>query len=173
MKTILVSGPTHLQPPENVEWISVRSAEQMHEAVSREFSRASILVKAAAVSDFRPKNAATGKIKKAAQSMTLELVPTVDILAELSQRKKDQIFVGFAAETNNTLENAEKKLNFKKLDLLVLNDVTQEGAGFDVDTNIVTILTKEGERFQSGKLPKSKIAHLILDKIVELKQKRD
>ena len=102
--------------------------------------------------------------------MTLELVPTVDILAELSRQKKDQIIVGFAAETDDTLENARKKLSAKKLDLLVLNDVTQEGAGFDVDTNIVTILTKEGERFQSDKLPKSKIAHLILDKIVELKQ---
>ena len=171
-KTILVSGPTHLQPPENVEWIAVRSAEQMRVAVSREFLRASILVKAAAVSDFRPKDNSTSKIKKSAQSMTLELVPTVDILAELSRQKKNQIIVGFAAETENTLENAKKKLSAKELDLLVLNDVTQEGAGFDVDTNIVTILGKGGQRFHSDKLPKSKIAHLILDKIVELKQKR-
>jgi phosphopantothenoylcysteine decarboxylase/phosphopantothenate--cysteine ligase len=171
-KTILVSGPTHLQPPRNVEWIAVRNAEQMREAVSREFARASILVKAAAVSDFRPKNRATRKIKKSAQPMTLELVPTVDILAELSRIKKDQIIVGFAAETNDTLENARKKLSAKKLDLLVLNDVTQEGAGFDVDTNIVTILTKEGRQFHSDKLPKLKIAHLILDKVVELKRKR-
>ena len=171
-KTILISGPSHLQPPEKVEWISVRTAEQMSAAVSREFPRASSRVKAAAVSDFRPKHMATEKIKKLEQSMTLELIRTVDILSELSRQKKDQVIVGFAAETDNTLENAKKKLSAKKLDLLVLNDVTQEGAGFDVDTNIVTILTREGRQFPSEKLTKSKIAHFILDKIVELKQRR-
>ncbi len=171
-KTILVSGPSHLQPPENVEFIPVRSAEQMREAVSREFPRASVLVKAAAVSDFRPKHKLAGKIKKSGQALNLELVPTVDILAELNRGKKDQLVVGFAAETDNALENAKKKLSAKKVDLLVLNDVTEEGAGFDVDTNIVTILTRQGQPYHSDKLPKSKIAHIVLDRIVKLKQRR-
>ena len=170
-KTILVSGPTHLTPPGRVELISVRSAEQMREAVIRELPRASIIIKAAAVADFRPRKTVAGKIKKSAQVLDLELIPTVDILAEISRDKGDRIVVGFAAETDNTLENARKKLTAKKLDLLVLNDVTQEGAGFDVATNIVTILTRDGRQIQSDKLPKSEIAHLILNTIVELKQR--
>jgi phosphopantothenoylcysteine decarboxylase/phosphopantothenate--cysteine ligase len=103
--------------------------------------------------------------------LALELVPTVDILAEIGREKGDRILVGFAAETDNTLDNARKKLIAKKLDLLVLNDVTQEGAGFDVPTNIVTLLTLDGRQIQSGKLPKSDIAHLILNTIIELKQR--
>ena len=142
-RTILVSGPTQITPPPDVEFVPVRSAEEMRSAVLSRLSAASIVIKAAAVADFRPKVKALEKIKKGDQDLTLELVRTPDILQEISQQKGDRLLVGFAAETENVLENARRKLMAKKLDLLVVNDVTAEGAGFEVDTNVVTILVRE------------------------------
>lgn len=169
--TILVSGPTQLSPPAEVRCLRVRSAEEMRSRVLRHFSEATIVIKAAAVADFKPASRSGQKLKKGQASPCLSLVPTPDILAELSSRKHGQILVGFAAETERVLENARIKLAAKKLDLLVVNDVTQEGAGFDGDTNVVTMLTAEGSEIPLGKRSKRDIAHAILDQVVGLKKR--
>jgi len=168
-RTILVSGPTHLEPPVNVEFIPVRSAVEMREKVLHYFSQATIVVKAAAVADFRPRETASQKIKKNGTTRCLELVPTPDILSDLGKQKAHRILVGFAAETENVLENAREKLKRKNLDLLVVNDVTREGAGFNFDTNVVTILTRDGKELHLEKKLKLAVAHEILDQIIALK----
>ena len=169
--TILVSGPTRLPPPAQVRCLSVRSTEEMKSQVLHHFSGATIVIKAAAVADFKPDKRSRQKLKKGQAPQHLSLVPTPDILAELSSRKDSQILVGFAAETERVLENARKKLAAKKLDLLVVNDVTQEGAGFDGDTNVVTMITGEGSEISLGKRSKREIAHAILDQVVGLKKR--
>src|SRR5437868_790360 len=138
----LVSGPTSLTPPAAAELTRVESAEDMRQAVLKLLPEASIVIKTAAVSDYRPKATAEHKIKRTGP-LTLELEPTADILSELSQHKKSQIIVGFAAETQNALENARKKLSSKSLDAIVVNDVSREGVGFDSDRNAVTIITHD------------------------------
>ena len=169
--TILVSGPTRLPPPAQVRCLSVRSTEEMKSEVLRHFSGATIVIKAAAVADFKPDKRSRQKLKKGQAPQHLSLVPTPDILAELSSRRDSQILVGFAAETERVLENARKKLAAKKLDLLVVNDVTREGAGFDGDTNVVTMITGEGSEISLGKRSKKEIAHAILDQVVGLKKR--
>ncbi len=169
--TILVSGPTRLPPPAQVRCLSVRSTEEMKSQVLHHFPGATIVIKAAAVADFKPDKRSHQKLKKEQAPQHLSLVPTPDILAELSSRKDSQILVGFAAETERVLENARKKLAAKKLDLLVVNDVTQEGAGFDGDTNVVTMITGEGSEISLGKRSKREIAHAILDQVVALKKR--
>src|SRR5262249_41150490 len=125
-KVILISGPTALKAPADVEFVPVQTARQMHDAVMSALDRSTIVIKAAAVADFTPRHAAEQKIKRKG-SITLELEPTPDILAEVGARKGPRIVVGFAAETHNTLENARKKLESKSLDAIVLNDVSQPG----------------------------------------------
>lgn len=169
--TILVSGPTQLPAPTEVRCVRVRSAEEMRFQVLRHFSAATIVIKAAAVADFKPASRSGQKLKKGQAPQRLSLVPTPDILAELSSRKHSQILVGFAAETERVLENARRKLAAKNLDLLVVNDVTQEGAGFDGDTNVVTMLAAEGSEISLGKRSKREIAHAILDRVVALKKR--
>lgn len=169
--TILVSGPTQLPPPAEVRCLKVRSAEEMRSQVLRLFSEATVVIKAAAVADFKPAVRSGQKLKKGQASPHLSLVPTPDILAELSSHKHSQILVGFAAETERVLENARRKLAAKNLDLLVVNDVTQEGAGFDGDTNVVTMLAAEGSEISLGKRSKREIAHAILDQVVALKKR--
>ena len=171
-RTILVSGPTHLLPPANVEFFSVRSAMEMREKVLQNWSRSTILVKAAAVADFKPREFVSQKIKKSSEERCLELVPTPDILSELGKQKGDRILVGFAAETEGVLENARKKLREKNLDLLIVNDITQEGIGFDSDANAVTILTRDGKEFNVPKKSKREMADEILDSIVALRNQR-
>lgn len=168
-RTILVSGPTHLNPPPNVELITVRSALEMRERVLQNWSQSTVLVKAAAVADFAPREFSSQKIKKNLQGRCLELVPTPDILSELGRQKGGRILVGFAAETEKVLENARSKLREKNLDLLIVNDVTQEGIGFDSDANAVTILTRDGKEFNVEKSSKREVADEILDRIVALK----
>jgi len=143
-RVILVSGPTSLKPPSAAELINVQTAQQMRDAVLARAPEASIIIKAAAVADYRPKNAADQKIKRqAGASLALELEGTSDILAELGKRKSEkQILIGFAAETENVLENARKKLLTKSLDAIVVNDVSQPGIGFDSERNAVTIITQ-------------------------------
>lgn len=170
-RTLLISGPTKLDPPSGVEFIAVRSTAQMREQVLKHLPEASIVIKAAAVSDFRPKTLADRKIKKGGQSLVLELEPNPDILKELGTKKEGRILVGFAAETEAVLQNGEKKLKEKSLDLLVANDVLQAGAGFDSDTNIVTILTRDGHQLQLDRRPKAEIAHEILNQILAFRKR--
>ncbi len=172
-KTILISGPSRLQAPPNVEVVAVRSASEMREKVLVYWSDCTVLIKAAAVADFRPKHVAPQKIKKAGQSRCLELIPTDDILSELGKIKDKRILVGFAAETENALENASKKLCEKNLDFVVVNDITQEGVGFDSDSNAVTILTRDGRQVHISRRPKRDVANEILDQVVAVKKTSD
>ncbi len=168
-RVILVTGPTALTPPGAAEVVAVETAEQMRDAVLARFAEASIVIKCAAVADYRPRAAAGEKIKRRG-AMTLELEPTADILAELAQRRTSQILVGFAAETENVLENARRKLIAKSADAIVVNDVSRPGTGFDSDRNAVTILTA-GDTVEVPETSKWEVAHRVLDAVVRLKQK--
>ncbi len=171
--TLLVSGPTQLSPPSGVRCCQVRSAEEMRVQVLRHFPTATIVIKAAAVADFKPASQSKQKTKKGQTSHHLCLVPTPDILAELAGQKRGHLLVGFAAETEQVLENARQKLKTKKLDLMVVNDVTREGAGFDCDTNVVTMISRDGAEFPLGRRSKKEVAHAILDQVVALKKHHD
>jgi len=162
----LVSGPVALPVPCGVNRISIESAAQMREAVLVAFPDTDIVIKAAAVADYRPETAAPQKIKKASTQMTLELTKNPDILAELGQLKTTQFLVGFAAETQELVANAAEKLRKKNLDMLVANDVTQSGAGFDADTNIVKILSRDGSVEELPLMSKAELGRVVLDKIV-------
>ena len=169
-RVLLVSGPTNLTPPGAAELTRVESAEEMREAVLALLSDASIVIKTAAVSDYRPKAASGQKIKRKGP-MTLDLEATPDILKELAQRKHSQILVGFAAETENVLENARQKLVAKNLDAIVVNDVSREGVGFDSDRNAVTIITRD-EVVEVPETTKWEVAQRVLDQITRLRQHR-
>jgi len=167
-RVILVTGPTCLSPPCGVETVAVSSALQMRDAVLARAAEATVIIKAAAVADYRPAETATGKIKKEdAAALTLRLEKNPDILAELGRNKGDRFLVGFAAETADLLQNARKKLQEKNLDLIVANDVTQEGAGFDVDTNIVRLLYRDGTLEELPQMTKDEVAHRLLDRVAE------
>jgi phosphopantothenoylcysteine decarboxylase/phosphopantothenate--cysteine ligase len=169
-QVILVSGPTHLAPPAGVEIDRIRTAEEMAQAVFRHLDKASVLLMAAAVADFRPAQLRPRKIKRQEGVPAIELEATRDILGEVvSRRHAGQLVVGFAAETDRVLENAAAKLHSKQLDMMVANDVTQEGAGFDVDTNVVTLLFSDGRRKPLEKMSKLEVAHQILDQVVALR----
>jgi phosphopantothenoylcysteine decarboxylase/phosphopantothenate--cysteine ligase len=169
-RVVLVSGPTALAPPGAAEVTRVESAEEMRNAVLELLPHATIVIKTAAVSDYRPKVAAGQKIKRKGP-MTLDLEATPDILKEISLRKQDQIVVGFAAETENVLENARQKLATKHLDAIVVNDVSHEGVGFDSDRNAATILTHD-EVVEVPETTKWEVAQRVLDQIVRLRQQR-
>jgi phosphopantothenoylcysteine decarboxylase / phosphopantothenate---cysteine ligase len=167
---VLVSGPTHLEPPEGVVIERARTSGEMAAAVLGSLDRSSVVIMAAAVADFRPAEPQSQKIKK--QNISeIKLARTHDILAEIAARRRpDQLVVGFAAETDHVLENAAAKLASKSLDLMVANDVTQDGAGFEVDTNIVTLLFPGGRRQSLEKMSKFDVANRILDEVVELRR---
>jgi phosphopantothenoylcysteine decarboxylase/phosphopantothenate--cysteine ligase len=168
-RTVLISGPTALIPPEGVEFIPVVTAAEMRQAVLEQWPRTTIAVKAAAVADYRPRQAASRKIRKAGQDMTVELEPTEDILAEVGGSKDNRILVGFAAETEQLVERARGKLHAKNLDLIVANDVSDPSIGFDSDDNAVAILGRNGFERHLARLPKSAVAHEILDEVVRLR----
>ncbi|HMD84681.1 MAG TPA: bifunctional phosphopantothenoylcysteine decarboxylase/phosphopantothenate--cysteine ligase CoaBC [Terriglobia bacterium] len=173
-RVLLVSGPTHTEPPAAHTLERVRTAGEMAEAVFRHADAATVVLMAAAVADFRPTTAHIGKIKKQNGASFVKLEPTVDILADISRRRrKGQIIVGFAAETENLVENAAAKLRAKRLDLLVANDVSQNGAGFDVDTNIVTLLFPDGRKMALEKMSKLDVANRVLDQVVEIRRKSE
>jgi phosphopantothenoylcysteine decarboxylase / phosphopantothenate---cysteine ligase len=167
-RVLLVSGPVAITPPGAAELTSVETAEEMLAAVLKLLPESTVIIKTAAVADFRPKVAAQQKLKRK-QAMTLELDPTLDILAEVARRKTSQLMVGFAAETENVLENARKKLASKSLDAIVVNDVSREGIGFDSDRNAVTIIT-HGEVVEVQETSKWEVAHRVLDQIVKLRK---
>jgi phosphopantothenoylcysteine decarboxylase/phosphopantothenate--cysteine ligase len=168
-RVVLVSGPTSLGAPANVERIEVRSAEEMQRAVTERISGTTIAIFAAAVADYRPAVSNGHKIKRRKEPMTLALEPTPDILASVARDKGDRFIVGFAAETENKAENARKKLTAKNADLIVANDVTAEGAGFDHDTNVVTLIARDGRDVAVPRMSKSEVARRILDEVVRLR----
>jgi len=169
-RVLLVSGPTSLNPPGAAELVRVESAEEMRDAVLKNFFQATVVIKTAAVSDYRPKAVESQKIKRKGP-MTLDLEATPDILKELSHQKGAQIVVGFAAETENVLENARQKLVSKNLDAIVVNDVSREGVGFDSDRNAATIITRD-EVVEVPETTKWEVAQRVLDQVVRLRQHR-
>lgn len=169
-RVLLVSGPTPLTPPQGAELTRIESAEEMRQAALRLLPETTIVIKTAAVSDYRPKLAALQKIKRIG-SISLELEPTADILWELARKKGSRIIVGFAAETQNVLENARKKLAAKFLDAIVVNDVSRAGIGFDSDRNAVTIITEE-EVIEVPETSKWEVAQRVLEQVVKLRNRR-
>ena len=169
-RVLLVSGPTALTPPGAAEVTRVESAEQMRDAVLNLLPQSTIVIKTAAVSDYRAKVVSGQKIKRKGP-MTLDLEPTADILKEISARKQSQIVVGFAAETENVLENARQKLAVKHLDAIVVNDVSREGIGFDSERNEVTIITHD-EVVKVPETTKWEVAQRVLDQVVRIRHRR-
>jgi len=168
-KVSLVSGPVNLEIPAGVGRVAVRTAEEMRHAVLERLPESTIVIFAAAVADYRPVETQTEKMKRNREPLTIHLEPTPDILAEAAQTKGDRLIVGFAAETEHVAENARKKLAAKNADLIVANDVTAEGAGFDHDTNIVTLFSRDGRDLALPKLSKSAVAQRILDEVLRLR----
>ena len=168
-RVILVSGPTSLDIPGGVERVDVRSAREMYGAALDAFQEASIGIFAAAVADYRPAEMVEQKIKRNKEPFTLVLEHNPDILATAASVKGNRVLVGFAAETENLAENARKKLTAKNADMIVANDVTAEGAGFDHDTNIVTLFARDGRDLPLPRMSKSEVAQRILDEVVRLR----
>jgi phosphopantothenoylcysteine decarboxylase/phosphopantothenate--cysteine ligase len=165
-EVILISGPTNLTPPPNVKLIKVESAIQMRDEVMIYASQSQIIIMSAAVSDYRSKDFSKQKIKRGQSIMTITLEENPDILAELGKNKKaDQILVGFSMETENLIENSKKKLETKKADLMVANDISKEGAGFGTDTNIVTLIDSSGQIKELPLMSKYDVANAILNEI--------
>jgi phosphopantothenoylcysteine decarboxylase / phosphopantothenate---cysteine ligase len=167
-RVILVSGPVAIAPPAGAELVAAESAEQMRAAVLQHLSAATVVVATAAVADYTPRSRSQQKIKRAGP-ISMELEPTADILAEVARRRDKQIVVGFAAETENVLENARNKLATKSLDAIVANDVAQGGIGFDSERNAVTIITRE-QVVEVPEASKLQVAQRVLDEIVRLRQ---
>jgi len=167
----LVAGPTCLDDPWGIETVHVCSAADMRDAVMERVATSTVIVKAAAVADYRPRSRAAGKIKKSADALVLELEKNPDILAEVGGVKGDRVLVGFAAETGELVENARKKLTGKNLDLVVANDIGQPGAGFHVDTNIAKLLYRDGRVEELPLMGKDEMAKIILDRVAELRKR--
>ena len=165
----LITGPTNLTPPQNLKkLVKIESAKDMYEAVLENLDENDIVIKSAAVADYKPKNYSNKKIKKSDDDLIIELDRNKDIAQEIGKIKNNKILVGFAAETNDLIQNASLKIKKKNLDFIVANDLTKEGAGFGVDTNIVKIIDKEGNITEYPKMKKEEVANIILDKIKEL-----
>ena len=167
-ETILVSAPTDLPTPHGVTRISVQTALEMYDAVLGLFPEMDVVIKAAAVADYRPSVEAEQKIKKTGTSRTLELVPNPDILAELGRKKTSQVLIGFATETENLLANAQHKMQKKNVNLLVANDITKPGAGFGSPTNIVSFLFPDGKRIDFPQMSKLEVARHLVREIARL-----
>src|SRR5947207_747252 len=167
-RVLLVSGPTSINPPGGAEVIRVETAEEMWKAVMNLLADSTIVIKTAAVSDYKAKSEAAQKIKRTGP-LTLELEATVDILGEIVRQKESQLVIGFAAETQNALENARTKLAKKSLDAIVVNDVSREGIGFDSERNAVTIITHD-EVIEVAETTKWDVAQRVLDEVVRLRK---
>jgi phosphopantothenoylcysteine decarboxylase/phosphopantothenate--cysteine ligase len=164
-EVILVSGPTQVMPPLEAELRKVQTAEEMEKEVRECFPGVDVVIMAAAVSDFRFSNVSSRKIKKRELKNKIEFVPTPDILGKLGQKGADKVLVGFAAETENIIKNAQEKMREKRLDLIVTNDVRQEDIGFDSDFNQVSIIDAQGKVLKTEKMSKREISQIIFDKI--------
>ncbi len=169
-EVVIVAGANQLEKIEGIKYIEVNTVEEMKDAVNKEYKNSDILFMAAAVSDFKPKQVLTHKLKKTSHEYLLELQTTSDILAELGAKKDECIHVGFALETENGTTNATKKLRSKNLDLIVLNSPLEAGAAFAVDTNKVTIISKDGETEELPLLPKTTVANILIEKLCESKK---
>ena len=168
----LVSGPTNIEPPSNIKkLIKVQSAKDMYDAIIDNFDENQVIIKSAAVADYKPKNYSDKKIKKSNYDLIIELDRNKDIAYELGKIKKNKILVGFAAETNDLIENAKGKISKKNLDFIVANDLTESGAGFGTDTNIVKIIDKDGNIAKYPQMKKDEVADVILDKVKSLLEK--
>lgn len=168
-KVVLVSGPVTLAPPANVEVVKVRTAREMREAVLAHLDPATVIIKSAAVADYHLEHVPEQKVKKTAMRMSIELSPTPDILAEVGQKKGDRLLVGFAAETQNLVAEARRKMETKNCDMVVGNLVSQQGIGFESDENEVVLVTRAGETIKLGKASKRVIADQILDQVTKLR----
>ncbi len=169
-QVILVSGPTALDTPSGVARVDVRTAEEMYRAVMEHLRQATVVIKAAAVADYRPAVARETKMKRGEGRILLELEPTPDILADVARQKGERILVGFAAETDHVAEHAREKLAAKHVDLIVANDVTAEGAGFDHDTNVVAMYARDGREATLPRMPKWDVAQRVLDEVLRLRE---
>lgn len=168
-KVVLVSGPVNLPEPRGVETIQVATAQEMYQVVMEQADKADLVIKAAAVADFRPVARGEQKVKKGASgAMAIELQRNPDILAALGENKGSRVLVGFAAETEDLLKHAREKLTKKNLDMIVANDVTQAGAGFDGDTNIVRFLSADGAVEELPQMSKQAVAEALLDRVAAL-----
>ena len=172
-EVILVSGPVSLAAPTGVTRVSVESALEMRDAVLAAFPTVDIVIKAAAVADYRPDVVAEQKIKKQSANMTVNLIKNPDILAELGSSKSSQFLVGFAAETQDLAKNATEKLRRKNLDMLVANDVTQAGAGFESETNIVKVFYQDGVSEELPQMSKRELAAVLLDRVQQKRKMKD
>ena len=172
-EVILVSGPVSLAAPTGVTRVSVESALEMRDAVLAAFPTVDIVIKAAAVADYRPDVVAEQKIKKQSSNMTVNLIKNPDILAELGSSKSSQFLVGFAAETQDLAKNATEKLRRKNLDMLVANDVTQAGAGFESETNIVKVFYQDGVSEELPQMSKLELAAVLLDRVQQKRKAMD
>ncbi len=170
-KVTLVSGPTALEIPMFLEYVPVVSAEEMCQEVLKRAGEQDMIIKAAAVADYRPANTATEKIKKSDEEAQLQLERTTDILAALGKQKGNTVLCGFSMETENMLENSRKKLEKKNLDMIVANNLKQEGAGFGTDTNILTLITRDAEQ-ELEIMSKEKAAGCLLDELCAIRKKR-
>ena len=168
-RTILVSGPVNLRTPNGVERIGVKTAQEMRDRVFENLGPATIVVKAAAVADFHASNAAAQKIKKTAARVSLELDPTPDILAELGRKKGDRLLIGFAAETQNLVQEAKRKLESKNCDMVVANLVGGADGPFEADENEVTLVLSSGETIPVARASKREVADRIFDQILKLR----
>jgi phosphopantothenoylcysteine decarboxylase/phosphopantothenate--cysteine ligase len=170
-EVLLISGPTELEPPAGARLISVTTAAEMRGAILEELPNCTAVIMAAAVSDYRPVDFAKKKMKRGKGPIELRLEPNPDILKEIGARRNGKMVVGFAAETEELLANAEKKLRDKNLDMIVANNVSETGAGFDVDTNVATILDRNGAVRSLPLMSKDELAEEIFDHLLVLKDK--
>ena len=162
----LISGPTSLDRPRGVhKFVQTSSAESLYNAVNDNFEDCDALIQSAAVADYKPKNYSKKKVKKKDGDLSIELARTKDVAKEMGKIKADKVLVGFAAETNDLLQNAQRKIESKNLDFIVANDLTKEGAGFNTDTNIVKIIDADGNMEDYPKMSKEDVADIILDKV--------
>ena len=166
-EVVLISGPTYLEPPKGVKHVRVNTTEDMFEEVGKYFDTCDVLVKSAAPADYRPETVSNTKIKKNKDTdeLNIKYVKNPDVAAHYGKMKNNQIMVGFAAETENLLQYASKKLKEKNFDFIVANDVSKEGAGFNVDTNIISIIDNKGETTNYPIMDKAQVARIILDKV--------
>ncbi len=168
-RVTLVSGPVKIPPPRGVDVVEVRTAAQMRDTVFNHFEQATVVIKAAAVADYHVANVPRQKMKKTATRLSIELDPTPDILAELGRKKQDRLLIGFAAETENLISEARRKLDSKNCDMVVANLVGREGTGFDADENEVTLVMRTGESIRIPQSSKLTVADAILDHALRLR----